>query len=105
MDVEGHIKPGDDFVTVLNAQVVATDVLLAVIGPRWSELLAERANDPDDFVAIEINEAAATKPSSCGTSRPEPRFRPSRDTPVKSSRQLSRRMAAQRCREITTILT
>jgi molybdopterin biosynthesis enzyme MoaB len=55
--VEGHIKPGDDFVAVLNAQVEATDVVLAVIGPRWSELLAARANDPDDFVAIEIRAA------------------------------------------------
>jgi hypothetical protein len=57
MDVEGHIKPGDDFVAVLNSQVIATDVMLAVIGPRWSELLAARANDPDDFVAIEIKAA------------------------------------------------
>jgi hypothetical protein len=57
MDVEGHIKPGDDFVAVLNSQVLATDVLLAVVGPRWSELLAARANDPDDFVAIEITAA------------------------------------------------
>jgi hypothetical protein len=48
--VEGHIKPGDDFVAVLNAWVEATDVVLAVIGPRWSDLLATRANDPDDFV-------------------------------------------------------
>jgi hypothetical protein len=38
MDVEGYIKPGDDFVTVLNPQVVACDVMLAVIGPRWSNL-------------------------------------------------------------------
>jgi formylglycine-generating enzyme required for sulfatase activity len=57
MDVEGHIKPGDDFVKVLNSQVTGADVLLAVIGPRWSELLAGRANDPDDFVAIEIKAA------------------------------------------------
>ena len=57
MDVEGHIKPGDDFVEVLDAQVAATDVLLAVIGSRWAELLAGRANDPDDFVAIEIKAA------------------------------------------------
>jgi hypothetical protein len=27
MDVEGHIKPGDDFVEVLNAQVAASDVV------------------------------------------------------------------------------
>ena len=32
MDVEGHIRPGDDFV-VSNTQVAAADVLLVVIGP------------------------------------------------------------------------
>src|SRR5262245_36024091 len=57
MDVEGHIKPGDDFVEVLNAQVAAADVLLTIIGPRWSELLAARAGDTDDFVTIEIKAA------------------------------------------------
>jgi TIR domain len=57
MDVEGHIKPGDDFVEVLNAQVAASDVVLAVIGPRWAELLAVRRDDPDDFLAIEIKAA------------------------------------------------
>ena len=57
MDVEGHIKPGDPFVEVLNAQVAASDVLLAVIGPRWAELLAARQGDPEDFVAIEIKAA------------------------------------------------
>jgi hypothetical protein len=57
MDIEGHIKPGDDFVTVLNAQVGSADVVLAVIGPRWAELLATRASDQDDFVAIEIKAA------------------------------------------------
>jgi hypothetical protein len=57
MDVDGHIKPGDDFVEVLSAQVAASDVLLAVIGPRWIDLLNARKNDPDDFVAIEIGAA------------------------------------------------
>jgi molybdopterin biosynthesis enzyme MoaB len=57
MDVEGHIRPGDDFVKVLNDHVTAADVLLAVIGPRWTESLAARRNDPDDFVAIEIKAA------------------------------------------------
>jgi hypothetical protein len=57
MDVEGSIKPGDDFVQVLNAHVTGSDVLLAVIGPRWTELLAARANDLNDFVAIEIKAA------------------------------------------------
>ena len=49
MDVEGHIKPGDDFVEVLNAKVAAADVLLVVIGPRWAELLAARQGDRGRF--------------------------------------------------------
>jgi hypothetical protein len=57
MDVEGHIKPGDDFIEVLNAQVAACDVFLAVIGPRWTRLLTARKGDPRDFVAIEIEAA------------------------------------------------
>jgi hypothetical protein len=57
MDVEGHIKPGDDFAQVLNAQVAASDVLLVVIGPRWADLFVARHDDPDDFVAIEIKAA------------------------------------------------
>jgi hypothetical protein len=57
MDIEGHIKPGDDFVQVIDSQVAATDVLLVVIGPHWSKLLTARADDPDDFVAIEIKSA------------------------------------------------
>jgi hypothetical protein len=39
---------------VLKAQVAAADVLLAVVGPRWGELLSARSGDADDFVAIEI---------------------------------------------------
>jgi hypothetical protein len=54
MDVEGKIKPGDDFVRELERQVGACDVLLAVIGPRWADLLAARVGDPGDFVVIEI---------------------------------------------------
>jgi len=57
MDVEGHIRPGDDFVEVLNAQVAASDVFLAVIGSRWHDLLLARRGDADDFVAIEIKAA------------------------------------------------
>jgi hypothetical protein len=57
MDVEGDIKPGDDYIAVLTAQVAACNVLLAVIGPRWANLLAERAGDPGDWVAIEIEAA------------------------------------------------
>ncbi len=57
MDVEGHIKPGDDFVHVLSAQVSAADILLVIIGPRWMTLLSERQGDADDFVVVEIKAA------------------------------------------------
>jgi hypothetical protein len=57
MDMEGHTKPGDDFVEALNSQVASSDVVLVVIGPRWADLLAARQNDKDDFVAIEIKAA------------------------------------------------
>jgi hypothetical protein len=57
MDVEGHIRPGDDFVAVLRDRVQAADAMLAIIGPRWSELLIARVKDPHEFVAIEIEVA------------------------------------------------
>jgi hypothetical protein len=57
MDVEGHIKPGDDFREVLTSWVAASDVFLAVIGPRWADVMLKRAGDPDDFVTIEIQAA------------------------------------------------
>ena len=57
MDVEGHIKPGDDFIDVIREQVKACGILLAVIGPRWMELLEKRKEDSDDFVVLEIQTA------------------------------------------------
>ena len=61
MDVEGHIKPGDDFETVLNDQVAQCDVLLAIIGERWIGALDEdgtrRLEKEGDFVRIEIGSA------------------------------------------------
>ena len=57
MDVEGEIKPGDDFIEVLQEQVARCDVLLVVIGPRWEELLVARVGDPNDFVTLEIKTA------------------------------------------------
>ena len=59
MDVEGEIRPGDDFVEVLSNQVRKSDVVLVVIGPRWLETLAKRSADQDDFVQIEIKAALA----------------------------------------------
>lgn len=57
MDVEGHIRPGQDFVQALNSQVASTDVVLVVIGERWLDLLKAHENDQTDFVAIEIKAA------------------------------------------------
>lgn len=57
MDVEGHIKPGDDFIEVIREQVRTCDILLVVIGPRWMELLQKRKEAGDDFVVVEIQTA------------------------------------------------
>ncbi|MEM7544875.1 MAG: SUMF1/EgtB/PvdO family nonheme iron enzyme [Pseudomonadota bacterium] len=60
MDVDG-IAPGQDFVAVLENQVGACDVFLALIGPEWLSLQAEggarRLDDKEDFVRIEIASA------------------------------------------------
>ena len=66
MDVEGQIKPGDDFVEVINAQVAAADVVLVVIGPRWTKLLAARTKAGVgeagiDYVVAEIEAALGQK--------------------------------------------
>jgi TIR domain len=42
MDVEGDIKPGDDFLVVINARVADAEVMLVVIGPRWTDLMEAR---------------------------------------------------------------
>jgi formylglycine-generating enzyme required for sulfatase activity len=57
MDVEGHIKPGDQFAVVINTRVAAADLMLAVIGPRWIDLLAARAGARNDYVVVEIQSA------------------------------------------------
>lgn len=58
MDVEGHIKAGDDFVHVLRDQISRCDILLVVIGPRWltsrDRSGALRLENPNDFVRMEI---------------------------------------------------
>lgn len=61
MDVEGHIRAGDDYVDVLREQVAACDVLLAVVGPRWLTIADEtgrrRLDNPEDWVRVEIASA------------------------------------------------
>ncbi len=65
MDVEGHIKPGDDFVEVLEAQVTACEIMVVVIGPQWLSILdadgRRRIDDSNDFVHIEIATALKRK--------------------------------------------
>ena len=62
MDVD-HIPVGADFVTYLNDQVAACDVILVIIGPNWLRVKDKagqrRLHQSDDFVAIEIAAALA----------------------------------------------
>ncbi len=65
MDVEGYIRPGDDFVEVLEEQVSACEVMVTVIGSHWLALAGKdgrpRIHDPRDFVHIEIATALRRK--------------------------------------------
>lgn len=60
IDVD-NIRPGLDFVKVLDQQVSQCDVLLAVIGRSWldarDETGARRLDDENDFVRVEIEAA------------------------------------------------
>ena len=53
--------PMGNFREYLNEQVNKCDILLAVIGNRWLEILGQRLNDPKDFVRIEIQAALDRK--------------------------------------------
>lgn len=53
MDVD-NIPLGGDLAEVISAEVAQCETLLAIIGPRWLELLKAREGDPKDFVRIEI---------------------------------------------------
>ena len=54
-------KPGEDFHAVLGNRVGSCRVLLAVIGPRWLEILVSQLSETNDFVRIEIAEALQRK--------------------------------------------
>jgi uracil-DNA glycosylase family 4 len=60
MDVD-NIKPGADFITVLEEAVAGCDVFLAVIGPIWSTISDDqgkrRLENWNDFVRIELASA------------------------------------------------
>src|SRR5262249_12563620 len=55
------IPPGEDFPQVLGNRVGSCRVLLAVIGPRWLDILEARLGEPHDFVRIEIAEGLQRK--------------------------------------------
>jgi len=55
-DIE-DIRPGDDFVVVLQKQLKGIDVMLVMIGPAWlttSRDGVRRLDEPEDFVRMEI---------------------------------------------------
>lgn len=60
MDV-GSIDPGEDFVAAINEAVGDSDVLIALIGPRWLSITdnegRRRLDNPNDFVRLEIMSA------------------------------------------------
>ena len=57
MDVAGSIRPGDDFLEVIDRGVGSSMILLSVIGKDWTKLLnSPRASDVD-FVVYEITSA------------------------------------------------
>ena len=55
------IQPGDDFVEKITEAVGSCDVLLALIGPLWLDMLDEdgrrRLDNEDDFVRLELRAA------------------------------------------------
>jgi hypothetical protein len=59
------IEPGADFTDALRKAVGACDVLLAVIGPRWSMVTDKtgkpRLHDPSDWIRVEIAAALTRK--------------------------------------------
>jgi formylglycine-generating enzyme required for sulfatase activity len=64
MDVDG-IRPGDDFIEVLERQLDDCTVLLALIGPDWLHARNEhgerKLDDEHDFVRLEIRTALDRK--------------------------------------------
>lgn len=59
-DVE-TIEPGVDFVEAIDRALRSCGILLAVIGPRWLNVVdsagRRRLEDPDDFICLEIASA------------------------------------------------
>ena len=56
MDVQ-DIRPGDKFAKSIDDTIARCNCIVAVIGPRWVELMQQRAPGSDDFVRHEIGAA------------------------------------------------
>jgi hypothetical protein len=97
MDVD--LAPGVDFVAHITEAVASCDVLLVVIGPRWTGLSDDvgrpRLADPNDFVRLEVETAlgrpdVAVIPVLVGGAR-----MPGGEELPESLRELSRRNALE----------
>ena len=56
MDVD-HIRPGEDFITVIETALASCEILIAVIGRQWPSIGEDslrRLDDPEDPVRLEI---------------------------------------------------
>lgn len=58
MDVE-DIQPGQHFADAIGRTLDGCAALLVVMGPRWLDLLRQRASHPEDFVRLEVAAALA----------------------------------------------
>jgi hypothetical protein len=58
MDIDGGIRPSENFLRVLSERVAGSDVFLCLIGDRWLETADAKGNrrldNADDFVRTEI---------------------------------------------------
>ena len=57
MDID-TIRPGDDFVDIIEQTLAIADVVLVIIGPRWADAEdsagRRRLEQPNDFVRLEV---------------------------------------------------
>jgi len=56
LDVD-TIPLGVDFPDFLASEISKCDVVLVIIGTEWAQIMQQRANEPDDFVRIEVESA------------------------------------------------
>jgi hypothetical protein len=72
MDVAGGIGAGHDFAQVIEEQVDACDVMLALIGPNWLTVRDEagkpRVENPGDYVRTHRNTSPRPRNWPIGTS-------------------------------------